>query len=283
MHNPETRRFGHTLVDYPGKSLRDLGISAVYEEESGDLWLGGREGVHKFDRDGKLTARLTHDPRKPEQSICFGRITTLWADHRGDMWIGTNGGGISRVSKGGLGSIQNYNNDGPNSLAHDAVNKIFENRLPAGNNGAGPDSVATGTYRVELEVYLFDPGQRREAFGIFVGGSDLDGPDQAYTYFLIRNGGQYLVKERAGSDTPTIQGWTAHESILSYEDREEGGATILNTLVVDVGQEEVRFMVNGEEVYRMSREGRALDGVVGLRVNHGLNLHISRLETVSGG
>ncbi|MDJ0836749.1 MAG: two-component regulator propeller domain-containing protein [Acidobacteriota bacterium] len=149
MHNPETRRFGHTLMDYPGKSLRDLGVSAVYEEESGDLWLGGREGVHKFDRDGKLTARLTHDPRKPEQSICFGRITTILSDHRGDMWIGTNGGGISRVSRGGLGPIQNYHNDGPESLAHDAVNKIFETRrheLWIGTMGAGLDLFEDGRF-----------------------------------------------------------------------------------------------------------------------------------------
>ncbi|MCY4571671.1 MAG: hypothetical protein OXF01_02620, partial [Gemmatimonadetes bacterium] len=52
-----------------------------------------------------------------------------------------------------------------------------------------PDSVVTGDFRIESETFLFDPGRRREAFGFFVGGSDLQGPNQRYTYFLVREGG----------------------------------------------------------------------------------------------
>ena len=55
-----------------------------------------------------------------------------------------------------------------------------------------------GDFRIESETFLFDPEGRREAFGFFVGGTDLQGQDQRYTYFLLREGGEFLVKTRSG-------------------------------------------------------------------------------------
>lgn len=146
-----------------------------------------------------------------------------------------------------------------------------------------PDQTAAGSYRVEMEVFLFDPEGRREAFGLFMGGSDLEGPGQRYTYFLIRDGGEFLVKTREGEETGTVRNWTAHPAVLGYADREEGDVTTRNVLTADVGDEEVVFSINGDEVARVPREGLALDGVVGIRVNHRLNLHIARLEISRGG
>lgn len=142
-----------------------------------------------------------------------------------------------------------------------------------------PGNEASGSYRVEMEVFLFDPGERREAFGVFIGGRDLDGPEQAYAYFLIRNGGQFIVKERAGTEAPTIEPWTSHEAILSYADRGED-TSVLNVLAVEVDEDTLRFFVNDEEVWSGPRNGLPVDGTYGFRVNHGLNLHISRLEVV---
>ena len=140
-----------------------------------------------------------------------------------------------------------------------------------------PDESASGDFRAEMEVYLFDPGQRREAFGIFLGGSDLQGGGQQYSYFLIRNGGQYIVKRREGADAPTVEPWTAHDAILSYADRGEE-ASIKNVLAVEARGATVHLFVNGEEVSTVPRSDFGVDGTYGFRVNHGLNLHISRLE-----
>lgn len=141
-----------------------------------------------------------------------------------------------------------------------------------------PDSVASGEFSVESEVFLFDPGGRREAFGFFVGGTDLAGPGQRYLYFLIRDGGEFLVKERDGADTSTLVNWTAHDAILGYDQRDEGGVTVRNVLGLDAREDRLVFRVNGEEVMALPRGNREVDGVVGLRVNHALNLHVSTLE-----
>lgn len=145
-----------------------------------------------------------------------------------------------------------------------------------------PDDAASGEFRVESEVFLFDPGRRNEAFGIFIGGSELDGADQAYTYFLIRRDGSTLVKRRDGAGTSTIRDWTPHDAVVTWEEREEGSPTAGNVLAVEAAAEELVFSVNGREVFRARREGHHVDGIVGLRVNHGLNLHFSTLEIVPG-
>ncbi|HSG49327.1 MAG TPA: hypothetical protein VLA43_16010, partial [Longimicrobiales bacterium] len=140
-----------------------------------------------------------------------------------------------------------------------------------------PAVTASGTFKAEMEVFLFDPAGRREAFGIFFGGSALQDDAQTYTYFLLRDGGQFIVKRRQGTETPTLVEWTSHPAIRSYAERGDD-ASVKNILTVEAGDESVRFLVNGQEVASLPRAGIAVDGTVGIRVNHALNLHVSRLE-----
>ena len=146
-----------------------------------------------------------------------------------------------------------------------------------------PDSVATGDFRIESETFLFDPEGRREAFGFFIGGSDLQGPDQRYTYFLLREGGEFLVKTRSGSETSVVQDWTAHPAIVSFATKPEGAGTAKNVLGLEVTGGELRFSVNGEQVWSGPRERLATEGVFGLRINHGLNLHVTTIMAHPGG
>lgn len=142
-----------------------------------------------------------------------------------------------------------------------------------------PDSTATGTYRIDSNVFLFDPGERREGFGIFFGGRDLQGPAQQYVYYLLRRDGKYLIKTRDGEETGVVQDWTAHPAIRSWDDRPAGEGTVENALAVVVGAEDVAFLVNGTEVTRVARSQLpATDGAFGLRVNHSLNLHVTSVR-----
>jgi hypothetical protein len=167
--------------------------------------------------------------------------------------------------------------------------EMFVSMPPGWHITTGPSAIfwdpsleASGAYRLEMEVFLFDPEGRREAFGVFFGGHDLEGPDQAYTYFLIRDGGEFLIKRRQGADTPTLQGWAAHSAIRSFADRGDD-ASVKNVLAVEVDEENVRFAVNGSEVATLPRSEVDIDGTVGIRVNHRLNVHVSRLEVTPAG
>ncbi len=141
-----------------------------------------------------------------------------------------------------------------------------------------PASTASGIYEASADINLFDPGDRREAFGLIIGGQDLDAPNQSYDYFLIRNSGEFLIKRRRGGETETIQEWTASDAIKRYTDTTE--ASVLNQLSVRVGEEEVTFIINENEVATLPREELQTDGLFGLRVNHALNLHISDIAVM---
>ena len=67
------------------------------------------------------------------------------------------------------------------------------------------------------------------------------------------------------------------KAILKYDARGEA-STAKNVLAVEVGPESVRFLVNGQEVTTLRRTDVDTDGVVGLRVNHGLNVHVATLK-----
>lgn len=163
---------------------------------------------------------------------------------------------------------------------------VFEVMEPGWHVTTGPSGIfyrhefrAEGAYTLEAEIHLFDPGERRESFGVFFGGSTLHDPEaQRYTYFLARRDGRYMIRERAGTEVADVQGWTEHAGIPTWEGREEGAQTVLYVLQVEVGPQEVIFRVNDTEVDRKPRGEMALNGHFGLRVNHGLNLHVSRIE-----
>lgn len=145
-----------------------------------------------------------------------------------------------------------------------------------------PETRAEGDFRVESTVFLFDPEGRNEGFGVFIGGADLQGDEQAYTYLLIRADGSVIVKRRDGAGTSTLLDWTKHQAVVTWAGRGEGAATAKNVLYVEAAGHDVVFGVNEQEVFRTARAGQHVDGVVGLRVNHGLNLHFSSLEVTDG-
>lgn len=130
---------------------------------------------------------------------------------------------------------------------------------------------AKGSYQVNITYAQTAAPAHPESYGLFIGGSDLQGAGQRYTYFLIRGNGQFLVKRRAGAQTSNISdGWMAHAAVKAQND--EGKAT--NALSIVVGPERVSFRANGTEVFSAARSDVDADGIAGLRVNHNLDLHI---------
>lgn len=164
---------------------------------------------------------------------------------------------------------------------HDQI--FFVNMTPGWHITTGPAAIlyhpalsASGNFRAETAIYLFAPGERNEAFGLFIGGTNLGGDNQSYLYFLLRKTGEFLIKRRDGAETSDVQGWTAHSSIKPYTSETEG--SIENVLAIEAGPDVLTFLVNGEEVATVPRNEHPVDGLVGLRINHALNVHVSDLK-----
>jgi hypothetical protein len=138
---------------------------------------------------------------------------------------------------------------------------------------------ATGNYRVELSAFVFPNSAPAEGLGLFFAGERLDGPDQSYFYLLIRPDGRFIVKHRAGAETHTLVPWTASDAVIR-----PGEKPVEQVLAVEVGPAEVTFSINGRTVQTFPRKQMgALGGQAGLRVNHGVNLHLTEIKVVPAG
>jgi hypothetical protein len=135
---------------------------------------------------------------------------------------------------------------------------------------------ASGTYEVNAKIHLFPGGGgHEEAFGLFIGGKDLNGPGQRYSYFLIRGDGTYKIKRRSGaSATDITKDWSATPAVV----KAKSDGPVVNMLSVVVGKDKVSFRVNGQEVYSAPAASLDTDGIAGLRVNHNLSVHVETLE-----
>jgi hypothetical protein len=132
---------------------------------------------------------------------------------------------------------------------------------------------AEGPFHTQAKLHQTKKLEHAEGYGIFIGGRSLDGPTQAYTYFLIRSDGKFLIKRREGERLSDYSaGWQAHSAINKVDAK---GASA-NLLEIDAKRDPraVSFMVNGKEVHRIPANRVQLQGIVGLRVNHNLDLHI---------
>lgn len=134
------------------------------------------------------------------------------------------------------------------------------------NASTGGDFEATGEF---TEVGA--PANHREAYGIFIGGNDLQGGGQQYTYFVIRATGDYLIKKRMGEETTDVVGWTPSPAITAAT----GGADVTNTLTVRKTGDTVHFLINGQEVTTVPAADIDTNGVAGVRVNHNLNVMVN--------
>jgi hypothetical protein len=116
-----------------------------------------------------------------------------------------------------------------------------------------------------------------EGYGLFMGGQSLAGKDQKYTYFLVRDDGAYLIKRRAGETTTNIsKGWTEHAAVKKGD--AQGRASNLLEIDAKKNPSKVDFKVNGQTVHSADAKDMNIKGIVGLRINHNLDVHVQDFD-----
>ena len=93
----------------------------------------------------------------------------------------------------------------------------------------------------------------------------------------MRQDGTYLVKRRDGEKTTEItKGWVASAAV--HKTDAKGTATNLLEIDHKSDPSKVVFKVNSESVYTLDAKATDDSGVVGMRVNHNLDVHIEGFD-----
>jgi signal transduction histidine kinase/ligand-binding sensor domain-containing protein len=70
-------------------------VTAIHQSRDGYLWIATLDGLARFDG-----VRFTVFNRSNSSGISSNRFTTLYEDAQGDLWLGTEGGSVTRYAAG---------------------------------------------------------------------------------------------------------------------------------------------------------------------------------------
>jgi mono/diheme cytochrome c family protein len=137
------------------------------------------------------------------------------------------------------------------------------------------DWTKSGDYQFSARLTQTKAPTHPISYGLMIGGSDLAGPNQTYSYFLVRNQGEYYIANREGDKRPsTVVTWTLHPWIA----KQGADGRQSNTLGIQVRGENVIFSVNGSEVTRVEKSKLHVDGMYGFRIGHNLDVDVDQVK-----
>jgi hypothetical protein len=137
-----------------------------------------------------------------------------------------------------------------------------------------PKDSFKGEYQVSTTIDQLEKPKHPEAFGIFLGGSNLTNPAKAkYGYFVVRGTGEYLIKTRDGDNTTTIVDWTASPKVP----KEDASGKATYKMSIHVAPDTVHFIMDGSLVTAVPKSKFPTVGIAGVRINHNLHLAVTPL------
>jgi hypothetical protein len=161
--------------------------------------------------------------------------------------------------------------DAPGDIKFTTEGSGFHAVNPQASIYWNPANTAKGTYTLKGTFTLNKPSSHPNYYGLVFGGSDLDGANQAYNYFVVAQNGMFLIKKREGEATPNVKSRTPNDAVKKPDS--SGKST--NMLEVRVGADKVDFVVNGTVVDSEPKSSLGkTDGIYGIRVNHILDVTI---------
>lgn len=120
---------------------------AILQDHEGFLWVGA-SGLFKYD--GYTLKRFVSDP-DDDHSLSSNGVVAIFEDHKEELWIGTQGGGLNRFDRETETFTQfHHDPNDPGSLSSDSVGVIVEDH--AGTLWVGTRS---GLNRFDRETETF--------------------------------------------------------------------------------------------------------------------------------
>ncbi len=196
--------------------------------------------AHRFQRGGD---------NDPDRRVGQGKMAAGWS---------------ARPDRGSVDQI-NFTSDG----------STFHFTMGPGSTFYRSDWTKSGDYQFSARLTQTKAPTHPISYGLMFGGSELAGPNQTYSYFLVRNQGEYFIANRDGDQRPTqLVGWTTHPAIVKQG--ADGRQT--NTLAIRVQGDNVIFSINGAEVTRIPKSKLHTDGMYAFRIGHNIDIDVDQVS-----
>jgi len=139
-----------------------------------------------------------------------------------------------------------------------------------------PANRVAGNFTAKATFNLMKPSGHVNYYGLVFGGEALEGAKQKYVYFMVAQNGTYIIRARTGENVQDVRASTAHAAIR----RPGADGRSTNALEVRVAGSTISYVVNGMVVHTTPKSGvtAATDGIVGVRVNHVLDVHVDGFD-----
>jgi hypothetical protein len=162
-----------------------------------------------------------------------------------------------------------------NKLTVEGGTYHFTMGRPPSSNGTfyNPAWTATGNHTFSATLTENMKATHPTSYGLMFGGSNLGADNQMYTYFLVRQAGEFYIANRSGASVTAVVPWTKNAAIKP----ESADGKQTNTLSVQVMGGNVIFSVNGTEVNRQPAAGLHVNGMYGFRVGHALDVTVTNV------
>ena len=139
---------------------------------------------------------------------------------------------------------------------------------------SNPAWTKSGDYKFSARVGQTKAPTHPVSYGLMIGGTALAGDNPVYTYFLVRNQGEYFIANREGAQRPVVVDWTANPVI----NKQAADGKQSNVLGIQAQGADVIFIVNGTEVTRLPKSKLHTDGLIGFRVGHNIDVQIDQVS-----
>lgn len=132
LFEKESGTFRHISMDDSGNNLLNTVFLNIAEDLDGNVWFGSTDGLYCLKNNLKPgSEKLTHYSHNPhdKNSLSINYILTLFVDDLGNLWIGTDNGGLNLFNKEKQNFWHYLKDDyDPQSLSNNAVESIYQDK-----------------------------------------------------------------------------------------------------------------------------------------------------------
>lgn len=209
-------------------------------------------------------------PMKPGSDSASGAAPAGGAAATADPDRATGGGGAPAGFMARVDSNPNQPIGDMNRASYTRAGDMWVVKTGPHHLVWAPGDSASGNYTVTARLQQMENPSHREAYGVFVGGRNLDRSAQQYLYFVVGGTGEYMISRRDSTKVTQLKSWTANNAVPKRDSTGKAD----QTLAIRVAADSVRFMINDTQVAALPKSGLPTDGVAGIRIGHNLHLTV---------